>query len=666
MTFDVQASPRECRGMLSSAFAPHISVTASQDAEDLCKAMGFSGLHDLLRPFGDQISGRVTVRDSQASSNSFEDFSVRFTPAAQPASQMPKKEVLLSPGSIHSFTNSSYTLYQKTRLDDSIAQLLLSKSNSSRHDNVYQALFKKLIFTLPVSPYETFSHPVAGIIAISSNNHQPIETLSMLYSQSNDVPEFVNKEYLRYYVLVHDEQSDLTQSIALFEKMKRHFGLQCHMVRVNRPKTDESVLVDHRPSQWAKYEDCDEIEVASDAPVPQLHTEDYDSLRNMVRELVVQSVIPFMERCVNTWNDQIASSRRSITGRFFGASRKYFSSSTKSSGNYNTTSLTYSALSPEAQLRKLADFAFMLRDYKFAYSIYELLKRDFQTDKAWGYLAGAQEMCAVSYLMSADGLSLSVKTRNEIIESTLELATYSYISRSGMPTYALRCILMCAELMCTTHSPTAASEGSARWVLKALNEKLVGPLGSAILLERVSNCYSCHSVISHTNYVESEAKAALSGEKTTVGTKNGRDRKAAFWMLLAAREWAASGEDRLPEVSDCVAVSQETYGDMAWAQSGTALLGRLNDLVESKQKVSPALSENEKQKELAPDRLAEALPITDTRETAPENTNSSSEEIFPPSALTNPMTEVKPVLPDHSEVLTTATTMLSLDNAENL
>ncbi|KAF5101498.1 hypothetical protein D0Z03_000576 [Geotrichum reessii] len=206
--------------------------------------------------------------------------------------------------------------------------------------------------------------------------------------------------------------------------MKRHFGLQCHMVRVNRPKTDESVLVDHRPSQWAKYEDCDEIEVASDAPVPQLHTEDYDSLRNMVRELVVQSVIPFMERCVNTWNDQIASSRRSITGRFFGASRKYFSSSTKSSGNYNTTSLTYSALSPEAQLRKLADFAFMLRDYKFAYSIYELLKRDFQTDKAWGYLAGAQEMCA-----------------------------------------------------------------------------------------------------------------------------NGRDRKAAFWMLLAAREWAASGEDRLPEVN---------------------------------------------------------------------------------------------------------------------
>lgn len=661
MTFDVQASARECRGLLSSAFAPHISITASQDAEDLCKAMGFAGLQDLLRPFGDKVSGRVTVRDSQAASNTFEDFSVRFTPTVKPASQMPKKEVPLSPGSFHSFTNSSYTLYQKTRLEESIAQLLLSKPDSLRHDAIYQALYKKLIFTMPVSPYETFSHPVAGIIAISSNNHQPIETLSMLYNQSSDPPEYINKEYLRYYVLIHDEQSDLAQSIALFEKMKRHFGLQCHMIRVNRTKTDDASVVDHPPSQWAKYEDNDEIEGASEGPVQQLHAEDHESLRNMVRELVVQSVIPFMERCINTWNDQIASSRRSLTGRFFGASRKYFTSSAKSAGNYNSTTLTYPALSPEAQLRKLADFAFMLRDYKFAFSIYELLKRDFQTDKAWGYLAGTQEMCAVSYLLSPDGLSLSVKSRVDIIESMMELAIYSYISRSGMPTYALRCILMCAELMCTTRSPTAASEGSARWILKALNEKLVGPLGSAILLERVSNCYSCHSAIAHSNYADSAAKAAANGNQSTVGTKNTRDRKAAFWMLLAAREWAASGEERLPEVSDCIAVSQETYGDLAWAQADDVLLGKLKKIVESKHGVSAEPLENKE--ELGKDRLAAALPITDTRETATET--SSIEDTDAPVTLVNTEADVKPALPDHSETLTTTVADLKLEGTES-
>ncbi|KAF5094573.1 hypothetical protein D0Z00_003486 [Geotrichum galactomycetum] len=433
------------------------------------------------------------------------------------------------------------------------------------------------------------------------------------------------------------------------------------MVRINRSKTDGATVVDHPPSQWAKYEDKDEFEGASEAPAPQLHAEDHESLRNMVRELVVQSVIPFMERCINTWNDQIASSRRSLTGRFFGASRKYFSSSAKSSGNYNSTTLTYSALSPEAQLRKLADFAFMLRDYKFAFSTYELLKRDFQTDKAWGYLAGAQEMCAVSYLLSPDGLSLSVKSRTDIIESMLELATYSYISRSGMPTYALRCILMCAELMCTTRSPTAASEGSARWILKALNEKLVGSLGSAILLERVSNCYSCHSVISHANYADSASKAAANGNQTTVGTKNARDRKAAFWMLLAAREWAGSGEERLPEVSDCIAVSQETYGEMAWAQTDSALLGKLKNVVESKR--GGAEEPSEKQEESGADRLAAALPITDTRETATETSSRDDKDIT--ATLVNTEVDAKPALPDHSETLTTAAAELKLDGAES-
>jgi hypothetical protein len=40
-------------------------------------------------------------------------------------------------------------------------------------------------------------------------------------------------------------------------------------------------------------------------------------------------------------------------------------------------------------MRKLADFAFMLRDYRLAQSIYDTVRKDFQLeDKAMKYYAG--------------------------------------------------------------------------------------------------------------------------------------------------------------------------------------------------------------------------------------------------------------------------------------
>lgn len=55
----------------------------------------------------------------------------------------------------------------------------------------------------------------------------------------------------------------------------------------------------------------------------------YDNIegtKNMVRELVVQSLVPFMERNIQHWNEQVASARRGLTGRLFGASRRLFGS----------------------------------------------------------------------------------------------------------------------------------------------------------------------------------------------------------------------------------------------------------------------------------------------------------------------------------------------------
>jgi hypothetical protein len=57
-----------------------------------------------------------------------------------------------------------------------------------------------------------------------------------------------------------------------------------------------------------------------------LTAEDTQRLAALVRELVVQSLVPWMEARIREWNEVYQSNRRGITGRLFGAGRKFFGS----------------------------------------------------------------------------------------------------------------------------------------------------------------------------------------------------------------------------------------------------------------------------------------------------------------------------------------------------
>lgn len=57
-----------------------------------------------------------------------------------------------------------------------------------------------------------------------------------------------------------------------------------------------------------------------------LSAEDTQRLAALVRELVVQSLVPWMEARVREWNEVYQANRRGLTGRLFGAGRKLFAS----------------------------------------------------------------------------------------------------------------------------------------------------------------------------------------------------------------------------------------------------------------------------------------------------------------------------------------------------
>ncbi|RAH67714.1 TRAPP III-specific subunit 85 family protein [Aspergillus aculeatinus CBS 121060] len=548
----------EIRSLIIRSFSPVVGVYASADTDELVRQKGFAGgFWQLIRPFGENIPGKLVIRDSVGASRSWEDYGVRFVDLGNNNQSPPES----SGGRSSPLAHVEEVLEKQLgSLDDPLGGSLYPKDflGFPSTSPLYKLYLRQLLSIASATPHETFRHPVACVIAISSRNIAPLETLRRLYADTNNgdkrVPDWIHPEYLRYYVLVHDEdRDDITESTKLYDQMKRHFGLHCHLLRLRSNQCvvtdDDSVQVPEcewlSPSErlhgWA--EPLVDLDTGG---LPHVFESDMMAIRAFVRELVAQSVVPYMENRVAVWNDQVASRRRGISGRFMSMSRRWagFGSGSRSSltsggasGNYDTAHGYYRFDAPEAVLRKMADFAFMLRDWKLSASTYELLRSDYANDKAWKYHAGAYEMSAVSMLLSPS--SMSTKVKIEAIDQMLETASYSYLTRCSDAPNTLRCLTLAMELLKSRGG--SAVESAARWAMRVMDQGLAGSIGQGLFSERISACYA--------------ARNAVPGMKW-----GSRRRKAGMWSVFAADLWLRLGKPAL--ASAALEEAERLYADV--------------------------------------------------------------------------------------------------------
>ena len=243
---------------------------------------------------------------------------------------------------------------------------------------------------------------------------------------------------------------------------------------------------------------------------------------------------------------------------FGGSSRSSSNGPTSSNSNYDALQGFYRPDAPEAVMRKLADYAFMLRDWKLAYSTYDLLRTDFNNDKAWKYHAAANEMAAVSQLMMPQ--AISSKVRSETIDQMLETASYSYITRCGAAYGALRSLALGMELLRLRGG--SATEDAARWGTRLLENKVVGVVGDALFKERVSACYAS----------KKGAGSELWGSRT---------RKSALWSILAADAWLTLG--KIQQSKQRVEEANGKYG-MLTNQDSLSHFAHANEFLEALQR----------------------------------------------------------------------------------
>lgn len=588
-------SPGDPLSLLLKSYVPHVAIYASDDTGDFAKGKGFKdGLWELLRPFGERIQGKVTIRDSNGTSRAWDDYSIRFVrlgeniEAPSTSTSGTKNTAALANGM------SEKTAKEKRRLEDveTVVERHLRYAEDSLHglphhghltrqgldieatSPYYSLYLRRLLSGIPVSAHETFSHPVACVIAISSRSKSPIEELRLLYNETRagekKLPGWVDGEYLRYYVLVHDEEKDdITRSLSLFDQMKRHLGLHCHLLRLRSSQSaetdDDSIPLPRSDWMTAEEELADiqrsEAEGGFDDPTRYIFESDATAIRTFVREMVTQSIIPTMERHVSLWNDQVASRRRGITGRFMNLSRKWggFGGGRSSMGSSGTPSDSFESLgyykpdTSEAIMRKLADFAFMLRDFKLAHSTYDLVRSDFHDAKAWKYHAATNEMAALSLLIMPQ--TMSSKARADTLDQMLEAAFYSYNTRCNSPFGALRSLTLGLELLRLRGG--SAIDEAGKWGMKLLDSKILGPIGDALTKERLAICYAC---------------------KPTVGSGSwgGRTRKAAVWAVLGAEAWLL--QSKSIQAQRCLNEAQRLYSELP-AQNGITKFSLAHDFV---------------------------------------------------------------------------------------
>lgn len=551
---DAATTPGDPLNLILKAFVPHVAVFASPETDEMVKEKGFErGLWELLRPFGERVPGKVTIRDSNGSSRSWEDFSIRLTRFGENV-EPPDGLLRTANGQTPGQTNSGrrvgdvedlvgrHLKYAEQSFTD-----LIQPSTPTTHGldmeatSPYYALYlRRLLSGIPLSAHESWSHPVACVIAASSREPQPIETFRRLYHESTHgdrrLPPWIDADYLRYYVLVHDEEnSDITKTMALFDQMKRHLGLHCHLLRIRSSQSaetdDDSIPLPRSDWMTAKEElaDIDKSENAEEFedqdPTRYIFDSDATAIRTFIREMVTQSIIPTMERNVSVWNDQVASKRKGISGRFMSLSKRWttFGGASRntagsSSNNFHAGGY-YTADAPEAIMRKLADYAFMLRDWKLSMSTYELIRSDFSNDKAWRYHAAANEMAALSLLIMPQ--NMSSKTRLDNISSMLEQATYSYLTRCQSSYGTLRCMALGLELLRMRGG--AAVDEAVKWGMRIMETRIVGAVGDALVKERMAVCCATKQGIGSLGF----------------GTWR---RKSAFWSVLGAEAWVAQAK----------------------------------------------------------------------------------------------------------------------------
>ncbi|XP_074524565.1 trafficking protein particle complex subunit 8 isoform X2 [Halichoeres trimaculatus] len=254
---------------------------------------------------------------------------------------------------------------------------------------------------------------------------------------------------------------------------------------------------------------------------------DHDRIRQFIQEFTFRGLLPHIEKNIRQLNDQLVS-RKGLSRSLFTATKKWFGGGKVPEKSISEPKSTYGLLyppeAPELQIRKMADLCFLVQHYELAYSCYHTAKKDFLSDQAMLYAAGALEMAAVSAFLQAGA-------PRPYPAHYMDTAIQTYRDVCKNMVLAERCALLSAEIL---KSQGKYSE-AATLLIKMTSED--SDLRSALLLEQAAHCF--------------------------INMRNPMVRKFAFHMILAGHRFSKAGQRR--HALRCYCQAMQVYKGRGWS-----------------------------------------------------------------------------------------------------
>lgn len=223
-------------------------------------------------------------------------------------------------------------------------------------------------------------------------------------------------------------------------------------------------------------------------------------LDTLIRDMLINALLPWSEKQVKLLHEAI-SLRKGLRRSIFSATKQLLAmSNTVPYRSSVPNNVIYSPEANEMQPRKLADWAMCLRLFELASQYYVMAKREFQTDSAWFYFAGACEANALASFHL-----------NRLQKQDFESAIACYLDTCKMPALAIRVALLATDV-CRKVWPIDAAAMFIRLTDKDHNLK------AALFLEQAARCFQA--------------------------SQPPRNRRAAFHFVLAGNRYSRCGLKR--------------------------------------------------------------------------------------------------------------------------
>uniref|UniRef100_A0A669EP65 Trafficking protein particle complex subunit 8 n=1 Tax=Oreochromis niloticus TaxID=8128 RepID=A0A669EP65_ORENI len=423
--------------------------------------------------------------------------------------------------------------------------------------------------------------PVEQFLKLSQEQHR------IQHSGEYTNPKWFIPNTLKYYVLLHDMcEGDEQRADLVYEDMKQRYGSQgCYLLKMNS-RTFSANVDEQIPDPWSQYLHKNNLhnqvniansstctgcfiyssdEMSSsldplqlDSSMANLHNlsavhadlkkgakdsnspacaagshgacltlNDHDYIRQFIQEFTFRGLLPHIEKTIRQLNDQLVS-RKGLSRSLFTATKKWFGGGKAPEKSISepksTFGLLYPPEAPELQIRKMADLCLLVQHYDLAYSCYHTAKKDFLSDQAMLYAAGALEMAAVSAFLQG-GASRPYPAHY------MDTAIQTYRDVCKNMVLAERCALLSAEIL----KSQGKYSDAATLLIKMTSED--SDLRSALLLEQAAHCF--------------------------INMRNPMVRKFAFHMILSGHRFSKAGQRR--HALRCYCQAMQVYKERGWS-----------------------------------------------------------------------------------------------------